>query len=92
MSAPLVRSLAPGIFPAREAADLGAMDGAGRSRVVIARGVPRLLEDCAAIERLIGGDLRPARERLDSLLGHELAGLLHRALLPGPRPTFVLTF
>jgi hypothetical protein len=67
------------------------MDAAGRSRVENARGVPRLLEDCAALERMIGGDLRPARERLDSILGHELAGLLHRALLPGPRPAFILS-
>jgi hypothetical protein len=41
---------------------------------------------------MIGSDLRPARERLESILGQELAGLLYRALLPGPRPTFVLSF
>jgi hypothetical protein len=66
------------------------MDAARRSRVERGRGVPRLLQDCAAVERLTGDDLRPARERLDSILGDELAGLLHRALLPGPRPAFVL--
>jgi hypothetical protein len=68
------------------------MDAAGRSRVGNSHGVPRLLEDYAALERMIGSDLRPARERLESILGHELAGLLYRALLPGPRPAFVSTF
>jgi hypothetical protein len=68
------------------------MDAAGRSRVGTGRGTPRLLQDCAALERMIGTDLRPARERLESILGRELAGLLYRALLPGPRPAFVLSF
>jgi hypothetical protein len=67
------------------------MDAAGRSGVGNGRGVPRLLEDCAALERMIGSDLRPARERLESILGQELAGLLYRALLPGPRPAFVFS-
>jgi hypothetical protein len=67
------------------------MDAAARSRVGSPRGVPRLLQDCAAVERMIGSDLRPARERLEALLGEELAGLLYRALLPGPRPAFVLS-
>jgi hypothetical protein len=68
------------------------MDAAGRSRVGSTRGVPRLLQDCAAFDRLIGGDLRPARERLDAILGQELAGLLFQALLPERRPAFVLSF
>jgi hypothetical protein len=67
------------------------MDAAGRSRVGDSRGVPRLLQDCAAFERMIGGDLRPARLRVETALGTELAGLLFRALMPGPRPVFVLS-
>ena len=54
--------------------------------------MPKLLADCAAFDRMIGSDLRPARERLESILGQELAGLLYQALLPGPRPAFVLSF
>jgi hypothetical protein len=68
------------------------MDAGGRSRVERSRGVPKLLADCAAFDRMIGSDLRPARERLESILGQELAGLLYQALLPGPRPAFVLSF
>jgi hypothetical protein len=40
---------------------------------------------------MIGGDLRPARLRVETALGTELAGLLFRALMPGPRPVFVLS-
>jgi hypothetical protein len=44
-----------------------------------ARGPARLLEDCAALERF--DEARPsARDRLQHVLGHELAGLLLRAL------------
>jgi hypothetical protein len=44
-----------------------------------ARGPARLLEDCAALERL--DHLRPpARDRLQRVLGYELAGFLLRAL------------
>ena len=67
------------------------MDAAGRSRVGDTRGDPRILQDCAAFERMIGGDLRPARVRVETALGAELAGMLISALLPGPRPTFVLS-
>jgi hypothetical protein len=44
-----------------------------------ARGRARLLEDCAAFERL--DQLRPpARDRLTLVIGGELAGFLLRAL------------
>lgn len=66
------------------------MDAAGRSRVGDTRGAPRLLQDYAAFERMLGGDLRSARVRVETELGADLAGLLFRALLPGPRPSFFL--
>jgi hypothetical protein len=43
------------------------------------RGPARLLEDCAALERLDHTRL-PARDRLQRVIGYELAGLLLRAL------------
>ena len=60
------------------------MDAAGGTRVGHGRGVPRLLEDCAAFERLVGSERSSARARLDDLLGGELAGLLCRALTGAP--------
>jgi hypothetical protein len=38
------------------------------------------------------GDQPSARVRVETMLGEELAGLLYRALLPGPRPAFVANF
>jgi hypothetical protein len=46
-----------------------------------ARGAPRLLEHCAALERLAETDLGDARARLELELGGDLAGLLCRALV-----------
>jgi hypothetical protein len=50
------------------------------------RGAPRLLEHCAALERMLGSDGASARSRLESLLGGDLTALLCRALTRGPRP------
>jgi hypothetical protein len=68
------------------------MDAAGRSSVGGQRGAPRLLEHCEAFERMLGDNASSARVRVETMLGEELAGLLYRALLPGPRPAFVATF
>jgi hypothetical protein len=38
------------------------------------------------------GNQPSARLRVETMLGEELAGLLYRALLPGPRPAFVANF
>ena len=46
-----------------------------------ARGAPRLLEHCAAVERLVEAEGGTARARLDNELGGHLAGLLCRALV-----------
>jgi hypothetical protein len=46
-----------------------------------ARGAPRLLEQCAAVERLVQAEGGTARARLDNELGGHLAGLLCRALV-----------
>ena len=46
-----------------------------------ARGAPRLLEHCAAVERLVGPEGGTARARLEQELGGHLAGLLCRALV-----------
>jgi hypothetical protein len=45
-----------------------------------ARGPVRLLEDCAVLERLDETRM-PARDRLQHVLGYELAGFLLRALV-----------
>jgi hypothetical protein len=45
-----------------------------------ARGAPRLLEHCAAVERL-QAETASARTRLEGELGGHLAGLLCRALV-----------
>jgi hypothetical protein len=50
------------------------------------RGAPRLLEHCAAVERMLGADGVSARSRLESVLGGDLTALLCRALTRGPRP------
>jgi hypothetical protein len=60
------------------------MDAAGGPRAGHGRGEPRLLEHCAAFERLVGTEEVSARARLDNLLGGELAGLLCRALTRRP--------
>jgi hypothetical protein len=65
------------------------MAAAGHSRPGDNRGAPRLLEHCAAYERMLGGEGRSARARLDSLLGGEFAGLLCRALITAPRPASI---
>jgi hypothetical protein len=62
------------------------MDAAGGRRAGDGRGAPRLLEDCAAFERMLGAEATSARMRLDDILGGELASLLCRALTRGPRP------
>ena len=46
-----------------------------------ARGAPRLLEHCAAVERLVQAEGGTARARLDNELGGHLAGLRCRALV-----------
>ena len=68
------------------------MDAASRSSVGGHRGVPRLLEHCEAYERMLGNQASPARLRVETILGEELACLLYRALVPGPRLAFVATF
>jgi hypothetical protein len=67
------------------------MDAAGRSSVGGQRRAPRLVEHCEAFDRLLGNQ-PSARVRVETMLGEELAGLLYRALLPGPRPAFVANF
>jgi hypothetical protein len=44
------------------------------------RGAPRLLEHCAALERVTGGEGPSARARLELELGDDLANLLIGAL------------
>jgi hypothetical protein len=56
-----------------------------------ARGAPRLLEHCAAVERLVRAEGGTARARLEDELGGQLAGLLCRALVqrqPSRAPIF----
>jgi hypothetical protein len=55
------------------------MDAAS-SQQLRRRGAPRLLDDCAAFERLAARQRPSARARLESELGHELAALLLGAL------------
>jgi len=68
------------------------MAAAGHSRSEDNRGAPRLLEHCAAYERMLGVEGRSARARLDTLLGGEFASLLCRALITAPRPAAMLSF
>ena len=55
------------------------MDAAS-SQQLRRRGAPRLLDDCAALERLAATERPSARARLEGELGHELAALLVGAL------------
>ncbi|HEX2045235.1 MAG TPA: hypothetical protein VHF23_06380 [Gaiellaceae bacterium] len=50
-----------------------------------ARGAPRLLHVCAALERASAGERPSARARLESEVGSELAELLLGALATGRR-------
>jgi hypothetical protein len=51
------------------------------------RGAPRLLEHCAALARVTGGERPSARARLELELGGDLADLLIGALAgPGRGP------
>ena len=68
------------------------MAAVGHSRPGNNRGAPRLLEHCAAYERMLGAEGRSARARLDTLLGGEFASLLCRALITAPRPVSILSF
>jgi hypothetical protein len=68
------------------------MAAVGHSRPGDNRGAPRLLEHCAAYERMLGAEGRSARARLDTLLGGEFASLLCRALITTPRPASILSF
>ena len=63
------------------------MAAAGLSRTGHEHGIPKLLEHCAAFERMTGGEGGTARARLETLLGGELASLLCRALTTAPRHT-----
>jgi hypothetical protein len=64
----------------RAGADAPDMAAAGLSRTGDELGAPKLLEHCAAFERMIGTEGGTARARLETLLGGELASLLCRAL------------
>ena len=68
------------------------MAAAGLSRTWEEPGAPKLLEHCAAFERMIGAEGGTARARLENLLGGELASMLCRALTTAPRPTSQLSF
>jgi hypothetical protein len=76
----------------RAAADELDMAAAGLSRNGDTHGAPKLLEHCAAFERMIGAEGGTARARLELLLGGELASLLCRALMTAPRQTSQLAF
>ena len=51
---------------------------------------PRLLDDCAALERLAASEGPSARARLERELGHELAALLLGALAADRRTALAL--
>jgi hypothetical protein len=76
----------------RVSADDRDMAAAGLSRSGEESGAPKLLEHCAAFERMIGAEGGTAQARLESLLGGELASLLCRALTTAPRPNPHLAF
>jgi hypothetical protein len=57
------------------------MEAAAPGHAGSARGAPRLLEHCAAVERLVQAESDSARARLEDELGGHLAGLLCRALV-----------
>lgn len=79
-------------MPGWVAADELDMAAAGLSRTGDEPGAPKLLEHCAAFERMIGAEGSTARARLEILLGGELASLLCRALTTAPRQTSQLAF
>jgi hypothetical protein len=60
------------------------MDAADGNRTLNERGAPRLLDHCAAFDRMTGPAGRSARARLDVVLGGELASRLCRALTRPP--------
>jgi hypothetical protein len=53
-------------------------------------GAPRLLEHCAALERMIAAQPGSAQARLAQALGGELTSFLCRALTSEPRPASLL--
>jgi hypothetical protein len=57
------------------------MEAAAPGQAGGARGAPRLLEHCAAVDRLLQAESGSARARLEDELGGHLAGLLCRALV-----------
>ena len=57
------------------------MEAAAPGNTGGARGAPRLLEHCAAVERLVQPKTGSARARLEDELGGHLAGLLCSALV-----------
>jgi hypothetical protein len=61
--------------------DAGDMNAAAPGHAGGSRGAPRLLEHCAAVERLVQAETESARTRLEGELGGRLAGLLCRALV-----------
>jgi hypothetical protein len=68
-----------------------AVNAAAPSQGLAARGAPRLLEHCAAMERLTSAAPARAHARLEHELGGHLARLLCRALapVPGDRAAFL---
>lgn len=62
------------------------MDAVGGKWADDERGAPRLLQHCAAFERMSRAADRSARTRLETVIGGELANMLCRALTRGQRP------
>ena len=54
--------------------------GAAAGSRYVGRGSALLLDHCGRLDRLMGGGRRPGRERLEGLIGPDLAGGLVRAL------------
>jgi hypothetical protein len=71
--------------------DARSMETAAPGHTGDARGAPRLLEHCAAVERLVRAEGGTARARLEDELGGHLAGLLCRALVQR-QPSRALVF
>jgi hypothetical protein len=74
----------------RRPADHVNMAAAGLRREGDDHGAPRVLEHCAALERMIAAQGGSARARLELVLGGELTSFLCRALTSEPRPAPVL--